>query len=376
MNRFPIIAVVIPCYRVKRHILDLLDRIGDEVDQIFVIDDACPEDTGAHVREHCSDPRVHVAWNKKNLGVGGAVMHGYQQALDSGATIIVKMDGDGQMDPGFVPALVKPIVEGEADYSKGNRFFSPDHFVHMPWVRLIGNSGLSFINKLVSGYWNTMDPTNGYTAIHARVARLLPFGAIDNGYFFESDILFRLGTFRAVVREVPMQAVYADEHSSLSVTRTLFQFPLKFLRRLVLRIGYNYFLRDFNVCSLEMMFGGALILFGGWFGWTVWAESAAQQIATPTGTVMLSVLPIILGFQLLLSAISFDIGSVPKDPIHPQIWQAVLPSRSVSGTSVGESPAKSVRHEEDIPANAAWRGDSAKRDRASASRESIPSGRH
>ena len=310
------IAVVIPCYKVRDHILGVISGIGPEVDLIYVVDDKCPDRTGEFVLDEGPDPRVQVVFNSVNLGVGGAVLNGYLNAVEDGADVIVKLDGDGQMDASYIPTLIKPIQEGKADYVKGNRFFSPDHIVQMPILRMIGNSGLSFINKLVSGYWNTMDPTNGFTVIHANIVRLLPVKAIDRRYFFESDMLFRLGTFRAVVAEVPMKAKYADEESNLSIGKTLFTFPPKFLRRFVLRIGYNYFLRDFNVCSLEILLGSVLILFGTWFGWTSWADSAANEVVTPTGTVMLAVLPIIMGFQLLLSAVSFDVANVPSDPIH------------------------------------------------------------
>lgn len=310
---------MIPCYRVRGHIDEVLEGIGEEVWKIYVVDDACPERTGQHVLDTCLDGRVEVLFNAENLGVGGAVLHGYRQAVEDGADVIVKMDGDGQMNARFIPALVKPILEGQADYTKGNRFFSPDNLVSMPWVRMIGNSILSFINKAVSGYWNTMDPTNGFTAIHANLVRLLPHRAIAKRYFFESDMLFRLGTFRAVVREVPMKSIYGSEKSNLKIGGALLTFPFKFLRRFILRIGYNYFVRDFNVCSLELMFGTLLLLFGGWFGWTNWMESAEQNVATPTGTIMLAVLPIILGFQLMLSAVSFDVANVPKEPLHPAL---------------------------------------------------------
>ena len=219
------IAVVIPCYRVRSQILKVLAGIGAEVHLIYVVDDKCPEKTGEFVLDEVIDPRVQVVFNSVNLGVGGAVLNGYLNAVEDGADVIIKMDGDGQMDASYIPALVRPIEEGKADYVKGNRFFSPDHIIQMPLLRMIGNSALSFINKLVSGYWNTMDPTNGFTAIHANVVRLLPVKAIDRRYFFESDMLFRLGTFRAVVAEVPMKAKYADEVSHLNIGKTLFTFP-------------------------------------------------------------------------------------------------------------------------------------------------------
>ena len=313
------IAVVIPSFRVRKHILDVLMEIGPEVDQIFVVDDQCPEHSGDFVVENNTDSRVKVIYNKTNLGVGGAVINGYRHAVAAEADVIVKLDGDGQMDPKLIPSLIKPIVEGDADYSKGNRFFSPEHVVKMPWLRMIGNSGLSFINKLVSGYWNTMDPTNGFTAIHAQVVQLLPLDVIDKRYFFESDMLFRLGTFRAVVAEVPMRSRYAEEESNLNIWNALVTFPPKFARRLMLRIGYNYFLRDFNVCSLELIAGISCMILGAWYGWTSWSYFSELGKATPTGTVMMSVLPIIIGFQLLLSAISFDVSSVPKKVIYPTL---------------------------------------------------------
>lgn len=315
------VAVVVPCYKVKRQILSVIDGIGPEVEKIYVVDDSCPENTGEFVVERCQDSRVEVIFNSRNLGVGGAVLNGYLHAIEDGLDIIVKIDGDGQMDSRYIPMLIKPIQNGAADYCKGNRFFSPDNLIMMPGIRLIGNSVLSFINKAVSGYWNTMDPTNGFTAIHADVVRLLPVNAIDKRYFFESDMLFRLGTYRAVVTEIPMKAIYKSEESNLSVSNSALTFPLKFLRRFVLRIGYNYFVRDFNVCSLQLSIGILLMIFGGWFGITSWMNSMGLGTATPTGTVMLAVLPLIMGFQLLLAAVSFDVANVPKDPIFPALNQ-------------------------------------------------------
>ena len=345
------IAVVIPCYRVKQHILAVLAGIGAEVWKIYVVDDACPDKSGEFVVQQVMDPRVEVVFNSQNLGVGGAVLNGYLHAVEDGAEVIVKLDGDGQMDSRFIPALVKPIVDGQADYAKGNRFFSPDNLISMPLIRMFGNSVLSFINKAVSGYWNTMDPTNGFTAIHANVVRLLPIKAIDTRYFFESDMLFRLGTFRAVVKEVPMKSIYGSEESNLHVGKTAFTFPFKFARRFLLRIGYNYFVRDFNVCSLELVFGAILLAFGGWHGITSWTRSAELQIATPIGTVMLAVLPIILGFQLLLSAISFDVANVPDEPIHPALddLPKELGDLPKELSEVGARKAESTRIREDSP---------------------------
>ena len=186
------IAVVIPCFKVKSLILDVIGEIGPEVNLIVVVDDCCPESSGEHVKKYCSDPRVHVFSNKKNLGVGGAVKAGYLFAMELGARIIVKVDGDNQMDAKMIPRFVEPLATFRADYCKGNRFYELESLEQMPKIRLIGNACLSFLNKLVSGYWNVMDPTNGYTAVHVDVLRRLPLDKISNRYFFESDMLFRL----------------------------------------------------------------------------------------------------------------------------------------------------------------------------------------
>lgn len=309
------VAVVIPSYKVKKHIAEVIASIGPEVAVIYVVDDACPEGSGRYVEEQCKDPRLRVLYNQKNLGVGGAVMEGYKKAVAEGADIMVKLDGDGQMDARLIPALIKPILQYKADYVKGNRFFDPSYLHKMPLMRVIGNSFLSLINKFVTGYWNIMDPTNGFTAIHRSAIEILPLHKIEKRYFFESDMLFRLGTVHAVVQDMPMKAVYGDEKSSLRIARVLFEFPPKYFVRLFKRIGYRYFLRDFNIGTLELGVGLLLSGIGGYYGIHYWHTNAVRGVITPTGTVMLASLPVIFGFQFLLSFLHFDIANVPKKPL-------------------------------------------------------------
>lgn len=311
-----VVAVVIPSYKVQSHILSVLEGIGPSVSKIYVVDDKCPQGSGQFVLEQCRDPRIEVVFNRTNLGVGGATIAGYRRALIDGADIVVKLDGDGQMDPGAIPSLIRPIERGLADYTKGNRFYSFENLKGMPVLRKIGNTGLSFITKVSSGYWDVMDPTNGYTAIHVGALSLLPLSKVEKRYFFESDMLFRLNTIRAVVREVPMKAIYGQEKSNLSILKVLQDFPVKHLSRFVKRIGYSYLLRDFNVCTIELFFGLALLLFGVGLGSYTWYRSWLAQVGTPTGTIMLAVLPIIVGVQLLLAAISSDVANVPREPLQ------------------------------------------------------------
>lgn len=320
------IAVVIPSFKVRDQILGVIGLIGSTVSRIYVVDDCCPHGTGKLVAEQCKDSRVQVIFNAVNQGVGGAMIAGYRKALADGADIVVKIDGDGQMDPSLIPLFVSPIERGVADYTKGNRFYSIENLEGMPFVRLLGNTALSFVNKLSSGYWNVMDPTNGYTAIHAAALSALPLSKIEKRYFFESDMLFRLNTVRAVVRDIPMQAVYGDEKSNLSVLKVLRDFPTKYASRLGKRLFYNYVLRDLNVCSIQMLAGVPMMFFGAIYGAYNWYLSALHGTPAHTGTIMLAVLPVIVGMQLLLAAVSFDVSNIPSVPLQ----EVLKPSRSAA----------------------------------------------
>lgn len=246
-------------------------------------------------------------------------MRGYRAALEEGVEIIVKIDGDGQMDPGLISEFVLPIQAGEADYTKGNRFFDLEKIREMPRIRSFGNAVLSFMTKVSSGYWDVFDPTNGYTAIHRDVAMHLPFDKISNRYFFETDMLFRLNILRAVVVDIPMDAKYGDEVSNLKISKIIGEFAAKHVRNFWKRVFYNYYLRDMSLASIELPLGLAMLAWGAGYGLVHWSSSAHAGVATPAGTVMLAALPIILGVQFILAFIGFDIASVPKRPFHRRV---------------------------------------------------------
>ena len=313
------VAVVIPSYKVTEHILAVIAAIGSECQHIYVVDDACPDRSGTFVREKCRDSRVKVLTHERNQGVGGAVITGYQAALADGCEIIVKIDGDGQMDPALLPYFIAPILRGEADYTKGNRFFHLDGLKSMPGIRLFGNAVLSLLTKLSAGYWDLMDPTNGYTAIHAGVLRLLPLEKLSKRFFFESDMLFRLNIIRAVVLDIPMQARYGDEVSNLKISKIAGEFFWKHLRNFCKRIFYNYYLRDMALASLQLPLGLAFsvfsLLFGGWHWWLSWQTG----VAAPLGTVMLAALSALFGVQFLLGFLGHDIGATPRQVLHKRL---------------------------------------------------------
>ena len=255
---------------------------------------------------------MEIVYHELNQGVGVAVVTGYKKALELNMDIVVKIDGDGQMDTDYLQNLIQPILDGKADYTKGNRFFDFKALRAIPKIRLFGNSGLSFLVKASSVYWNMMDPTNGYTAINRYAIENLDLDKLAKRYFFESDMLINLNIENAVVKDVPIPAKYGDEESSLSVTRTLFSFPPRLFKGMCKRLFLKYFIYDFNMLSVYMLLGVPMVLFGTFFGLFHWISSAINHIETPIGTVMLSVLPIILGMQFLLQAIQIDMHSIPR----------------------------------------------------------------
>ena len=234
------IAVVIPCYKVENHILDVINEIGNTDSNIYVVDDACPNGSGNLVNNQCHDPRVRVLFNEKNLGVGGAVINGYKSAIQDGCDIVVKLDGDGQMNPKLIPLFTSPIEKKAANYTKGNRFFYLDQIKKMPKLRVFGNAILSIMTKFSSGYWNILDPTNGFTAIHRDTLIKLPLEKISKGYFFESDMLFHLNIVSAVVVDIPMEAIYGSEVSNLTIGRIVGEFFMKNIKNFFKRIYFNY----------------------------------------------------------------------------------------------------------------------------------------
>jgi glycosyltransferase involved in cell wall biosynthesis len=314
------VGVVIPAYRVERQIHSVLRAIPAWVEAIFVVDDKSPDQVAARVEE-LGDPRVTLIRHPENRGVGGAMRTGFRAALERGLDVIVKMDGDDQMDPAYLPELVQPLVDGRADFTKGNRYASTLSLKQMPLVRLLGNAGLTFLVKLSSGYWNIFDPANGYIAIRAAVLARIELGRLPERYFFESGFLIELGKLRAVILDVPIPARYADEHSSLSVSHTLLTFPPRLLWGLGRRLFWRYFVHDFAALSVFCLLGVPLLIWGGVYGGLVWVDVLRTGVDATAGQVMLAAMPVILGVQFLTQAVVLDIQSVPREPLSAPIRQ-------------------------------------------------------
>lgn len=307
----PKVCVVIPAFEVATQIRYVLNSIGNEVDHIIVVDDNCPGKSG-EIAQKVKDRRIEVIFHDKNYGVGAAVKTGYVRALELGADIIVKVDGDGQMDPARITELIEPIQNNEADYTKGNRFFEVEAVKRMPKIRIFGNLFLSFMTKLSTGYWHIFDPNNGFTAISSKALKKLSLNKIDDRYFFESDMLFRLYLSGVVTKDVSIPAIYGDETSNLKIRRVLFEFPAKHTRNLIKRIFYSYYLKQFNLASIELPLGIGLGIAGLIRGTTALSLSNQTGQPTPAGTVVLTAILLLSSIQFILAFLNFDMTNEPK----------------------------------------------------------------
>lgn len=314
------IAVVIPCFRVEESITMVLSALPRYVKHIIVVDDASPDETAELVEKLAAkDRRISLIRHKQNMGVGGAMRTGFQKALELGVQIVVKVDGDDQMDLSYLPDMLSPLIEGRADYTKGNRFKDFQALRQMPFFRRVGNMGLSFLTKAATGYWNLFDPTNGFVAIRSNSLAQLPLHQISNSFFFETSMLANLYMIGAVIKDIAMPARYGKEISNLSIRKTLVEFPFKLLQTFLRRIFIKYMIYDFSMASIYIITGLPLLLFGLIFGLVKWMDYAMRNVPAPTGTVMLPTLSVLLGIQFLVAAIEIDLRSTPKEPLSPPL---------------------------------------------------------
>jgi glycosyltransferase involved in cell wall biosynthesis len=307
--------VIIPVYNEENFIKNVISKIPKIVEQIIVVDD-CSKDSTSDIVLSLADDRIKLIKHEINTGVGGAVISGYRYALKAGADIVVKIDGDGQMDPEQIPKIVSPIIDGKADYCKGFRFHDTRNLKGMPVARLIGNIGLSFLTKIASGYWNIFDPTSGYTAIHREALSLLKLDNLHNGYFFESDMLINLYKIQAVVMDVEISNKYGDEESQLNPVHVSFEFSYLLIKATIKRFLWRYFIADFTPVSLFTVIGLPMFIYGLSSGLYNWILNSLKNIPTPVGTIMITVIFMFFGFQLLLQAVVLDINNVPQNKIQ------------------------------------------------------------
>lgn len=306
------VTVIIPAYRVKSHILNVVNEIPSFVKHILVIDDGCPDLTGRFLEENCNNKRLQVIYHDRNLGVGAAIKSGYSRGMQLDSDILVKIDGDGQMNSAEIKDLIEPILKDDAGYAKGNRFVSLAYIRQMPKIRILGNIALTFISKASSGYWSLRDPNNGFTAIHINTLKKLNLNAIDNRYFFESDMIFNLYFEDTIIRDIPMHARYSNEKSNLSIVKSFFEFSYKHLRNLFIRLYWKYALQDFGLASFKLFAGITLLVMGTSLGIYHWVHGIVNSQQTNAGTVGIVGILVILGVNSLYLFLDSDVKSDPN----------------------------------------------------------------
>lgn len=303
------IAAVVPAYCEEAHIALVIETMPEIVDLIVVVDDASPDAT-YDAAISTNDPRLTVIRLPENQGVGGAIMAAHTAAIELGSDINVVFAGDAQMDPAYLPALLKPIVHDGYGFTKANRFYSSKSFQGMPVYRILGNVVLSFLNKLASGYWNLFDPQNGYTATTTDVLKRLDFDHIAKRYEFENDFLMHLNILNVRAKDVPIPAVYGNEVSAIKLHKVIPALLRLLTRGFTRRIMLKYVIGTFSPIALFLFFGSLLVVWSFLFGLWVLYETIGPAVAS-TGTVLLCVAPGLVGLQFLLTALQLDIQASP-----------------------------------------------------------------
>lgn len=307
MYREKTVCVVIPAYNEEVLIVRTVTTIPHFVDHIVVVDDHSRDRTSEVVRELAGrDPRVHLIRHEVNRGVGGAIATGYIWCRENDVDIAVVMAGDGQMDPLDLPALLDPVVEDRADYSKGNRLVTGEAWKKIPRVRYLGNSALTFLTKIASGYWHVTDSQTGYTALNKKALKLLPLEEIFPRYGMPNDFLVTLNIYNMRVADVPVNPIYnIGEKSGIRPIRFIPRLALLILRLFIKRMVQKYIIRDFHPLVLFYLFGVfslaldlplGVLFFWRWIANGVVPEITALAIAFVT----------LLGFQSILFAMLFD----------------------------------------------------------------------
>ncbi len=268
MYRDKVIAVIVPAYNEEKLIGKVLKTIPTFVDHIVVVDDASTDRTGEVAKIHQKeDSRIIYLRHGTNDGVGGAIASGYKWALENEVSISVVMAGDAQMDPEDLPKLLDPVVNGEVDYSKGNRLFTGKAWRIIPKARYLGNAVLSFLTKIASGYWHVADSQSGYAAVNLEVLKAVDLDSIYKRYGMPNDFLVKLNVYHFRVRDVPINPVYGvGERSGIRISKVIFTLSFLLLKLFLWRLREKYIIRDFHPLVLFYLLGFVLTPIGAVFG--------------------------------------------------------------------------------------------------------------
>ncbi len=305
------IIIVIPCFKVKYKILKVISKIPRWINKVICVDDCCPDNSGKFIIDNTSDDRIITLFNSRNLGVGGASLVGFKHAKELGAEIIIKVDGDDQMDLSLINNFIEPIISNDADFTKGNRLTKFKDYYNMPLSRKLGNICLSFFNRFSSGYWNLFDTTNGYLCFNSKLIDLLPLEKISKDYFFESDLLNWLYIIRAKVKDIPIKSIYNNEKSNINIFSVILRFPVLYFRNFFRRFFYEYCLRNPDMKFISFIFGFLSLIFGITFSLNAW-KTGTGEIPSTSGTVAVALISLLVGINFISYFFFSDMNNYPK----------------------------------------------------------------
>jgi glycosyltransferase involved in cell wall biosynthesis len=312
------VAVVVTAYNEEEHVGQVIDEVPEFVDRIYAVDDGSTDDTWNEIKRHTTalnatrsssfsegseafEPIAVSIRHETNRGVGGAIKSGYLHAREDGMDVTAVLGGDGQMDPGELPRLLDPIVEGEADYAKGNRLRKPEYRESMSGWRLFGNTVLTFLTKAASGYWGMMDPQNGYTAISREAIETIDLDSVYRSYGFCNDMLVRLNVHRFTIADVEMPAIYGEETSHIEYRTFVPQLSMLLARQFLWRLRSRFLGDGFHPAVGLYGLGAAGLLAGVGHG-----VSSLKNVGKRARHGRLAIFEFLMATILLLVGIAFD----------------------------------------------------------------------
>lgn len=307
------VAAILPCYNEEKLITKTIETLPDFVDEIIAVDDNSKDRTWEIITHLAKkNKRVVPIHLDPNEGIGGAYIHGFEKAIKDGMDLVFTMAGDAQCNQNYMSNMADTLLDKDLDYVKANRFVHLQELQQMPAFRRVGNTVITILTKFASGYYSIFDSQNGYGVFKVKTLQNLPFEHIGRRYDYENTLLIALAIMGAKIKDEPVPAIYGDEVSTIPVFKTVMRALKVVWNGFWRRMYYKYVVVNFHPIALFLFTGLLLLAFGTGFGIFIAIDRAFNNTSPSTGSVMLAVLPIILGFQILLSALTMDMNNEGK----------------------------------------------------------------